>query len=123
MSKSYKDLEVWKNSIDFVTKIYKITKQFPSDEKFGLISQLRRAAVSIPANIAEGTGRKSSNDTLHFLVMARGSMNEIVTELIVASNLNYIQKEDFNDLNRELDQCGKQLNGLITYFKSLADKK
>ncbi len=83
-------LNVWKKGVDFVVKVYQETKILPSEEKFGLTFQIRRAAVSIPANIAEGAGCKSEKEFLNFLSIAQGSAGELETELLIASRLNYI---------------------------------
>lgn len=91
---SYKDLVVWKKSIELVKLIYSLTKEFPDDEKFGLTNQLRRAAVSIPSNIAEGYGRRSQKDRLHFYVMAYGSSLEMETQLVIAKELNFGRREE-----------------------------
>lgn len=87
----HKDMEVWKKSIELVTKVYEITKTFPEDEKFGLVSQIRRASVSIPSNIAEGAARNSDKEMLRFLDISLGSIAELETQLIIAENLKYIK--------------------------------
>ena len=115
--KTHKDLDVWKYSIDFVTEIYSSTKQFPSDEKFGLTSQIRRAAISIPSNIAEGSARKSNKEYIYFLYIALGSASEVETQLIISLNLKYISKEIYDTLNSQLDTIFKLLIGLIKYLK------
>ena len=92
---SYKDLIVWQKSIALVTEIYKLTKTFPAEEKFGIVNQLNRAVVSIPANIAEGWGRESSKNYLQFLRISRGSLMETETLLVISKNLNYIDDENF----------------------------
>lgn len=83
---NFKDLLVWQKAIDFVTDIYEATILFPNDEKFGLISQIRRAAVSIPSNIAEGNSRRSSADYIQFLKIARGSAAEVETQIVISKN-------------------------------------
>lgn len=88
--KSHKDLEIWKRSISLVTEIYKFTKDFPENEKFGLTNQLRRAAVSVPSNIAEGSARKSRKEFIQYLHIALGSLAEIDTQIIISKNLDYI---------------------------------
>ncbi len=92
--KSSKDLEVWKVGIELVTIVYQLTKAFPKEEEFGLKSQIRRCAVSIPSNIAEGSGRISSKELIRFLYVANGSLCELETQLIIALNLGYIQDEE-----------------------------
>jgi four helix bundle protein len=88
----HENLDVWKKGMNFVVALYKATERFPKEEKFGLTSQLRRAAVSIPANIAEGAGRKSSKEFAYFLSNSQGSASEVDTELEIANRLNYIDE-------------------------------
>lgn len=116
--KTHKDLEVWKKAIEFVTVIYEQTQSFPKEEIYGLTSQMRRAAISIPSNIAEGAARKSDKEFVQFLYIALGSLVELDTQLIIGSNLEYINKEKFNTFQQQLDEIGKMLNGLISYRKS-----
>ena len=110
--KSYKDLKVWQKGIEIVVLTYQITKTFPEEEKFGLISQLRRASVSVPSNIAEGWGRGTKAQYAHFLKIARGSLLEIETQLIISEKLNYTKNETniFSLINEE----SKMLNSLIS---------
>ena len=96
--KSYRDLIVWQKAMQLVTDIYTATKSFPSDELYGLMSQLRRCAVSIPSNIAEGYGRNSTGDYKRFLQIAAGSVFELQTQIEIAANLKYISIEIFNTL-------------------------
>ena len=110
-------LDVWKKGIDFVVAIYKATDRFPKDEKFGLTSQLRRAAVSIPANIAEGADRKSYKEFAHFLSNSQGSASEVETELLIASRLNYIEHHDYVTLRSSLDEIGRMLTGLCRHLE------
>lgn len=93
------ELKVWKRSIDLVEEIYHITDNFPKEEKYGLISQMRRSAVSIPSNIAEGAGRKSSREFLRFLEISSGSLCELETQLIIAKRLGLIQNNDLLDIH------------------------
>ncbi len=93
--KTHRDLDAWKNAIALVTYVYKITKGFPSDEKYGLISQIRRSAVSIPSNIAEGAGRNHNKEFIQFLYIALGSASEIETQILISYNLKYISEDDF----------------------------
>ena len=93
---SYKELEVWKKSMDLVEICYKITNDFPKEELYGLTNQIRRAAVSIPSNIAEGQSRWSTKEFLRFLSIAKGSLSELETQLIVAQRLNYISEDILN---------------------------
>lgn len=116
--KTHKDLEVWKKAIDLVTVIYGQTHSFPKEELYGLTNQMRRSAISIPSNIAEGAARKSNKEFLQFLYIALGSLIELDTQLLICSNLKYINNEEFKVLEQQLDEIGKMLNGLITYRKS-----
>ena len=111
--KTYKDLIAWQKSIALVTDIYKVTRTFPSDEKFGLTSQLNRAAVSVPSNIAEGWGRETHGNYLQFLRNSRGSLMEIQTQLIIALNLDYINSEQHEIISEKCDEVGRILQGLI----------
>jgi four helix bundle protein len=95
---SYRDILAWQKSMDLVVGVYQLAKQFPGDEQFGLTSQMRRAAVSIPANIAEGHGRGHRADYLRFLYIARGSLREVETYLQIAVRLAYIEREDAREL-------------------------
>jgi four helix bundle protein len=113
MGRSYKDLVVWQKAMDLVTSTYRATARFPKDELFGLTSQARRAAVSIPSNIAEGQGRLSEKEFRHFLGNARGSLMELETQLQVAENLGYLQKEEVAGLLQSCGEVGRLLNGLI----------
>lgn len=111
--KTYKDLIVWQKSIRLVTTVYTLTKTFPSDERFGLVSQLNRAVISIPSNIAEGWGRELSKNYLQFLRISRGSLMEVETMILISKNLNYIIDANFKELNKEIEEVGKILQGLI----------
>jgi len=93
---SYKDLLVWQKGIELVKGVYKITKCFPSDEKFGLVSQMRRAAVSVPSNLAEGQARKSTREFVQFVSQSEGSLAELDTQLIIAVELEYCPKSEAN---------------------------
>ena len=103
-------------SVDFVVNIYKITQQFPSEEKFGLVSQMRRAAISIPSNIAEGAGRKGAKENIQFLYIALGSLTELDTQLIIANKLDFIQSADAES---ELASIKVKLINYIKYLKKL----
>jgi four helix bundle protein len=115
---SYKDLEAWKLAMAIVIKIYQTTLTFPTDEKFGLTAQLRRAAVSIPSNIAEGRGRLGVGDFRRFVSIARGSVAEVETQIAVAIDLGYLATDDVMSLSSELDRLSKMLYGL---YRSLGD--
>jgi four helix bundle protein len=111
------NLDVWKKAVDFVIEVYKVTESFPKEERFGLTSQLRRASVSIPANIAEGAGRKSEKEFLNFLSIAQGSTSEVETELLIAFRLEYLDKNKYNNLLESLDDIGRMLTGLSNHLK------
>lgn len=115
---NFKELLVWKKSIEFVTEIYEITSAFPSEEKFGLVSQIRRSAVSIPSNIAEGNARRSSADYIQFLKIARGSGAEVETQIIISKNLGFIEEVKSEELTSKITEIMKMLNGLINYLKT-----
>jgi four helix bundle protein len=116
---TYQDLEVWKQSKDLVSFVYSITKSFPRDEQFGLTNQLRRAAVSIPSNIAEGCGRNHFKDSIQFLFIARGSLYELETQMIITYDLQYISQENLAKAQTKIKSCKRLLNGFINYFQSL----
>lgn len=116
--KTHKDLEVWQKSIDLVTNVYKLTYNFPNEEKYGLVSQLRRSAVSIPSNIAEGAARQTNKKYIQFLYVSLGSLMELDTQLIISKNIELISGETLNDLQFRIQEIGKMLNGLITYRKN-----
>ena len=114
---THKDLRVWQQSIEMVTSIYLVTKIFPKDELFGLVTQMRRAAVSVPSNIAEGYARGTDGEKLHFLRISSGSMSEIETQLILSLNLGYISEESYGELSEMITAVWKQLNALISSLK------
>jgi four helix bundle protein len=111
--KTHKDLDVWKDSVSFVTDIYRITKKYPKEEQFGLTSQIRRSAVSIPSNIAEGAARKSGNEFKQFLHIAMSSASELDTQLLISNNLNYITGKEYDELSSKLSSISRMLQGLI----------
>ena len=116
--RTYRDLDVWKKARSFVKEVYLVTRNFPKDEMYGLMSQMRRCAVSIPSNIAEGYGRQFKKETIQFLHIARGSLFELETQLFIASDLSYIDEECLEKFLMQLDDCKKLLNGLIKYFEN-----
>ena len=109
---THRDLNVWKVAVDFVTTIYKTTGSFPPSELFGLTNQMRRAAVSIPSNIAEGAGRKSPKEFCQFLSFALGSIAELETQLIISGNLKYISQNHQDELLKTLSEIRKMTLGL-----------
>ena len=110
--RTHRDLDVWKKSIDLVTLIYKYTADYPKDEMYGLTSQIRRCAVSIPSNIAEGSARTTKKDFSHFLAIALGSVAELETQLIISKNLNYLPETVLNELMPELISIRRMTLGL-----------
>ena len=112
--KSYQDLIVWQKAISLVTEIYTLTAQFPGHEIYGLSSQLRRASVSIPSNIAEGHGRATRGEFIQFLGHARGSLCEVQTQIFIAHKLGYITGKQEQAVIALTDELGRILNGLIT---------
>jgi four helix bundle protein len=111
-------LVVWQGAIDLVTEIYRRTALFPDHERFGLVSQLRRAAVSVPSNIAEGQGRLTKGEFRQFLGQARGSWMEIETQLIIARNLGYLREPEAKTLFERTSEVGRMLNGLVQSIRS-----
>jgi four helix bundle protein len=120
MGRSYRDLIAWQKAMRFVIDIYVATQRFPSEQRYGLTNQLRRAAVSIPSNIAEGQARFSQREFHHFLSQARGSLVEIETQLHTARDLKYLQIAKADDLLATADELGRVLNGLIASIKNRA---
>ena len=118
MGRSYRELVAWQKAMKFVTEIYAATQRFPSEERYGLTNQLRRAAVSIPSNIAAGQARFSHKEFHHFLGQARGSLVEIETQLLIARELKYLQLAQAEDLLATADELGRVLNGLIASIKN-----
>ena len=117
MTQSYRDLIVWQKAMDLVTDIYRVTQNFPKGEIFGLISQLRMAAVSIPSNIAEGQGRLTKGEFRVFPGNARGSLSEGETQVLIAKNLDYLSQNETTRLLDLASEVGRILNGLIASMK------
>jgi four helix bundle protein len=111
---SFRDLEIWKRGIDLVKSIYEITKSFPNSECYGLTSQIRRAAVSVPSNIAEGHIRGHKAEFRQFLFIALGSLAELETQVIIAHELGYLENIKKNKFIEEIDILGKQMRTLIS---------
>ena len=109
---SYRDLRVWQKAMDLVIEVYRVTAQFPSDERFGLTSQMRRAAVSIPSNIAEGHGRQSTREFANFLWIANGSLMELETQVMIAERLSLSPREQADKLRDSLSDGSRMLAGL-----------
>lgn len=113
----FKELLVWQKSINFVTEIYKKTESFPKSEMYGLVSQIRRATVSIASNIAEGNSRRSVPDYVQFLRISRGSCAEVEIQLIISKNLGFLNEEKSLKLNQDITEISKMLNGRINSLK------
>jgi four helix bundle protein len=115
---NHKDLEVWKEGIGLVTEIYKLTSLLPDSEKYGLASQMRRAAISIPSNIAEGAGRNSDKEFVQFLYISLGSIEELETQLIIGTNLEFFKTNNLESVFQKIVHIRKLLIGLIKYLKN-----
>lgn len=115
----YNNLEVWLEARRLTNLVYEKTKSFPKEELFGLTNQIRRSAISIPSNIAEGCGRRTSNDTLQFLYISRGSLYELETQIYLSLDQNYITETDFETFSNQILICKRLLNGFINYYKNL----
>lgn len=120
---AYKNLEAWKKAMKLITEIYLITKEFPKEELYALTSQIKRAAVSVAANIAEGVGRNYKKDTIQFLHIARGSVYELETLIHVALNIQLISDSVFKIIESMLDEEIRILNGLIKSYETRTDLK
>ncbi len=117
MTETFKNLIAWQKAKSLSLHVYAVTKNFPPDEQFGMVSQLRRASVSVMSNIAEGRGRETVADFRHFLRQARGSLYEVESQLELARDLGYIKKEQGDKLLRDCDEASKVLNGLIKSYE------
>jgi len=109
----YRDLEVWQLAVELVTLVYRSTASFPKEETYGLTNQIRRAAVSVPSNIAEGQGRRSTREFLHHLSIARGSLMEVQTQAEIAKRLLYLKQEPADQVSQLSASVARLLNGLI----------
>ena len=116
---SFKDLIAWQKAHEFALVVYKVTDKFPENEKFRLIDQLRRAVVSITSNIAEGFSRKSSKEKINFYLISLGSITEVQSQLVLAKDLNYLNKERFDELEQQSIVVHKLCNGLIKACRGL----
>ncbi len=113
----YVNLDVWQQSRILVKEVYEILGSFPVEELYGLTNQIKRCAISVPSNIAEGCGRQYSKETIHFLYVSRGSLYELETQLYLALDLGYITREKLDSISIQVESCKKLLNGFINYFK------
>ena len=117
-STNYKDLIVWQRAIDLATWIYSLTSRFPKEELYGIVSQMRRAAVSIPSNIAEGQSRQHKTEFIQFLSIAKGSLSELETQLLIVNKLGYVKDDDFKEGCNKVDDLNKLLYSLVRKLKT-----
>jgi len=116
MEKPHKRLQVWQQSMDLVIEVYRIKEKFPSKEIYGLTNQIRRAAVSVPSNIAEGAARQTKKGFINFLHIAQGSLSELDTQLELANRLQYLNDKARNSLDSQMEQIDKMITGLIRHL-------
>jgi len=121
--KSYFELDAWKESKNLTISIYNLTASFPNNEIFGIVSQMRRAALSVPSNIAEGIGRQTKKDTVHFLYISKGSLNELETQVIISCELGFLIEEQQAQLLAQIVKCKQLISGLIKHYKTLEQKR
>jgi len=117
--RTHKELDVWKDSIDFVVKVYEITKRYPQTETYGLTSQIRRAAVSVPANISEGAGRLKTKEYMRFLRISQGSLSELETLFLISSKLGFLDKTEAEVVHGTMSKIRSQLSGQIRSLQKL----
>ena len=119
---TYKDLTVWQKSMTLARRIYEITTRYPEDERFGLVSQMRRCSVSIPSNIAEGYGRETEREHSHFLFISLGSSNELETQLILSYGFQYVGEQDYQEIVDLNSEVNKMLSSLIYRLRHSGSK-
>lgn len=117
---TFRELEAYKEGKMLVKEVYRLLKKFPKVEQYAMCDQLRRAVISITSNIAEGSGRASSKEKVHFLEISYGSLMEVLSQMDVACDLDYITKEDFNNIEVMVENVGRPLSGLRSYFERKA---
>jgi four helix bundle protein len=122
MGGTYHDLKVWQDAMELTLNIYRMTRKFPAEEMYGLSAQLRRAAISVASNIAEGKERSSNKELLQFLSHARGSLYEVQTQLQIAESLGYLTETDHQSLAQQADSVGRMLNGKIAKFRQMTQQ-
>jgi four helix bundle protein len=120
LPRSHRDLKVWQISLDVTEVLYRLTSDWPKHEQYGLVSQVRRAAVSVPANIAEGAGRRTPGEFMHFVGIARGSLSELETLLILARRLDYVDEPAYRAVLNDLLEMGRMTTGLL---RSLEERR
>ena len=113
--KTHRELEIWKRGMRFVSRVYELTSAYPNEERYGLVSQTRRSAVSFPSNIAEGAARSSKKDFVYFLHISQGSLAELETQLLIAQDLGYLPR---NELLNEVEELSKMTSSFIKHLKS-----
>jgi four helix bundle protein len=118
MLRSFLELEVWQKAHDLVLATYRLTDKFPDRERFGIVSQIRRSAASVPANIAEGFGRRTTKELLQFLTNANGSLEETLYFFILGRDLGYLKNEDFEDMEKQCSSVGQMIGALGRSLKS-----
>lgn len=118
--RNFKNLEIWIKSRKLVFSVYQLTTKFPKDEKFGLTQQIKRAVISVPSNIAEGCGRESIKELIHFLNIAIGSLCEVETQIYLCEDLNFINQIESNDISTKITEIRKMIFGYIRYIKNLS---
>ncbi len=118
----HKDLIAWQKAMDLVTQVYRVTRGFPRDERFGFISQLRRAVVSVPSNVAEGYARNSRSELHHFVGQARGSLSEVETQLELSRRLGYLNPESASALQEQVAEVARLLTGLRSWSANAGDQ-
>jgi four helix bundle protein len=114
MAQHYKQLIAWQKAVAMVTEAYRLTRDFPREEMYGLVSQIRRAAVSVPSNIAEGSGRRTTGEFIQFLGQSYGSLCELETQVIIAGHLGYVVQQSVNGFLEQVSEVGRIINGLIS---------
>ena len=115
---NHKELDAWKKSIELVVDVYRIVSNFPIDEKYGLMSQIKRCVVFIPSNIAEGCARKSDKELLNFLYISLGSLSELETQVVISEKLTFVNSDTKDQLNNQMDEVGRLIMGLVRYVKN-----
>ena len=120
--RNYQDLHAWQEAMDLVEAVYLLTRSFPREELFVLSAQIRRAAVSIPSNIAEGQGRRGANDFARYLTIAHGSLREVETQILIAKRLQYIDEPRTNDALNQAAKVGRLITGLLNSLRDRPDQ-
>ena len=115
--RTHKDLEAWKNSVNLVQDIYQFTGKFPQEELYGLTNQMRRAAISVPSNIAEGAARNSGKEFVRFLSVSQGSLSELETQTIISERLGFLRREESSELLNRMNLVRAQISGLMKYMR------